>query len=155
MYKILYLYKYSDPLLRTLLITITALSMMLQAWHTCVWRLSPFSPDPPKLCQVGWGALLHSNIQVSPDVWSGSSPGSGCATQRLVPKPLLRFLGCVLRVVVLLEGEPLPQRSWVLLRAGFHQGSLLYFALFICPSIQTSLPVPATEKHPYSLMLPP
>ena len=29
--------------------------------------------------------------------------------QRLVPKPLLRCLGCVLRVVVLLEGEPLNQ----------------------------------------------
>ena len=26
--------------------------------------------------------------------------------QRLVPKPLLRCLGCVFRVVVLLEGEP-------------------------------------------------
>ena len=29
--------------------------------------------------------------------------------QRLVPKPLLRYLGCVLRVVVLLEGESFPQ----------------------------------------------
>ena len=29
--------------------------------------------------------------------------------QRLVPKPLLRCLGCVLRVIVLLEDEPLPQ----------------------------------------------
>jgi hypothetical protein len=29
--------------------------------------------------------------------------------QRIVPKPLLRCLGCVLRVVVLLEGEPSPQ----------------------------------------------
>ena len=29
--------------------------------------------------------------------------------QRLVPKPLLHLLGCVLRVIVLLEGEPLPQ----------------------------------------------
>ena len=29
--------------------------------------------------------------------------------QRLVPKPLLRCLGCVLRVIVLLEGEPSPQ----------------------------------------------
>ena len=29
--------------------------------------------------------------------------------QRLVPEPLLRCLGCVLRVFVLLEGEPLPQ----------------------------------------------
>ena len=30
---------------------------------------------------------------------------------RFVPKPLLRCLGCVLRVVVLLEGEPLPQSA--------------------------------------------
>ena len=29
--------------------------------------------------------------------------------QRLVEKPLLRCLGCVLRVVVLLEGESSPQ----------------------------------------------
>ena len=29
--------------------------------------------------------------------------------ERLVPKPLLNFLDCVLRVVVLLEGETLPQ----------------------------------------------
>ena len=29
--------------------------------------------------------------------------------QRLVPKPLLCCLGCVLRVIVLLEGEPSPQ----------------------------------------------
>jgi hypothetical protein len=29
--------------------------------------------------------------------------------QKLVPKPLLRCLGCVLRVIVLLEGEPLTQ----------------------------------------------
>ena len=29
--------------------------------------------------------------------------------QRLVPKPLLRCVGYVLRVVVLLEGEPSPQ----------------------------------------------
>ena len=28
---------------------------------------------------------------------------------RVVPKPLLHCLGCVLRVVVLLEGEPLAQ----------------------------------------------
>ena len=29
--------------------------------------------------------------------------------QKLVLKPLVRCLGCVLRVVVLLEGEPSPQ----------------------------------------------
>ena len=31
--------------------------------------------------------------------------------QRLVPKPLLRCLGCVIRVVVLLEGELSPQSA--------------------------------------------
>ena len=31
----------------------------------------------------------------------------------------------------------------------------LYIAAFIFPSILTSLPVPATEKHPHSMMLPP
>ena len=29
--------------------------------------------------------------------------------QRLVPKPLMRCIGCVLRVVVVLEGEQSPQ----------------------------------------------
>ena len=31
--------------------------------------------------------------------------------QRRVPKPVLRCLGCVLRVIVLLEGEPSPQSA--------------------------------------------
>ena len=50
--------------------------------------------------------------------------------QTLVPKPLLRCLGCVLRVVVLLEGEPSPQ-SEVLSR----------FVPCIFPSILTCLPI--------------
>jgi hypothetical protein len=33
--------------------------------------------------------------------------------------------------------------------------SVLYFPLFIFASILTSLPVPAAEKHPHSMMLPP
>ena len=75
--------------------------------------LTFFSADPLKLCQVGWGASLHSYVQVSPEmldrvqVWSLAGPLKDI--QILVPKPLLRCLGCVLKVVVLLEGEPLPQ----------------------------------------------
>ena len=49
---------------------------------------------------------------LSRDVRSGSSSGSGWALkdiQRLVPKLLLHCLGCVLRVIVLLEGEPSSQ----------------------------------------------
>ena len=41
--------------------------------------LSFFSADPLKLCQIGWGALLHSYFQVSLQL--GSSPASGWATQ--------------------------------------------------------------------------
>ena len=50
-----------------------------------------FSADPLKVCQVGWGASTYSYFQVSRDVRSGSS------------------LDCLLRVIVLLEGEPSPQ----------------------------------------------
>ena len=48
-------------------------------------------------------AQLFSGL--SRDVRSGSLKN----IQRLVQKPLLRCLGCILRVVVLLEGEPFPQ----------------------------------------------
>ena len=69
-----------------------------------------FSADPLKLCQVGWGALLHSYFQVSPEMLNQvqvrALAGSLKDIQRHVPKPLLLCLGCVLRVVVLLEGEP-------------------------------------------------
>ena len=40
-------------------------------------------------------------------VWALAGPAKD--VQILVPKPLIRCLGCVLRVVVLLEGEPSPQ----------------------------------------------
>ena len=40
-------------------------------------------------------------------VWALTEPLKDI--QRLVPKPLLHCVGCVLRVVVLLEVEPLPQ----------------------------------------------
>ena len=102
--------------------------------------------------------LLHSYIQVSPEmfdqvqVWALAGPLKDI--QRLVPKPLLGCLGCVLRVIVLLEGEPSPQ-SEALSALEFSSRIALYFALFIFPSILTSLPVPAAEKHPHSMMLPP
>jgi hypothetical protein len=72
-----------------------------------------FSADPLKLCQVGWGVSLHSYFHICPEMFY-------CVRvlalveplkyfQRFVLKPLLHCLGCVLRVVVLLEGEPSTQ----------------------------------------------
>ena len=56
---------------------------------------------------------MNSYFQVSPEmfdrvqVWALAGPLKDI--QRLVPMPLLHRLGCVLGVVVLLEGEPSPQ----------------------------------------------
>ena len=107
-----------------------------------------FSACPLKLCQVRCGASKYSYFQVSFRALAGPLKD----IQRLVPKPLLHFLGCVLRVIFLLEGELWPQ-SEVLSR--FSSRIALYFAQFIFASILTSLPVPAAEKHPHSMMLPP
>ena len=71
--------------------------------------LSFFSADPFKLCQVGWGTSLHSYFQVSPEMFVRALGGTLKDIQRIVLKPLLQCLGCVLRVVVLLEGETSPQ----------------------------------------------
>ena len=87
------------------------------------------------LCQVGWGVLVHSYFQVSPEmfdrvqVWALTGPLKDI--QRLVPKPLLHCFGCVLRVVVLLERwtfAPVwgPERSGT----GFYEGSL-YVLCFV------------------------
>ena len=52
---------------------------------------------------------MHRYFQVSPEMFDWvqvqSLAGQLKDIQRLVPKPLLHFLGCELRVVVLLEGE--------------------------------------------------
>jgi hypothetical protein len=57
--------------------------------------------------------LLHSYFQVSPDMFNRvqvrALAGPLKDIQRLVSKPLLSCLGCVLRIVVLVEGEPSPQ----------------------------------------------
>ena len=57
--------------------------------------------------------MLHSYFQVSPEMFDQVQvrvlAGPLNDNQRLVPKPLLLCLGCVLRVVVLCEGEPSPQ----------------------------------------------
>jgi hypothetical protein len=74
--------------------------------------------------------------------------------QRLVLKPLPPCLGCLLRVVVLVEDEPSPQ-SEVL--SALEQIFIkdLYFAPFLLISILTRLPLPAVEKHPDRMILPP
>ena len=112
--EISHLHTYTDPLLSTLLKHLWC--SLESSW---VWRytlgtpvfgefLTFFSADPLKLCQVGWGASLHRYFQVTPERLNRDQvralAGPHKDIQRLVLKPLLRWLGCVLRV--LLEGEP-------------------------------------------------
>ena len=118
--------------------------------------------DATRLAHLYLGSFSHDSLKIpsssaqifsglSRDVRSGSSPGSGWATQghtETCPDATYALSWLCAKIVVLLEGEPSPQAE--VLRAGFHQGTL-----FIFPSILTSLPVPAAEKHPHSRMLPP
>ena len=68
---------------------------------------------PLKLHQVGWEASVHSHFQISPEmfnriqVWTLAGPHKDI--HRVVLKPLLWYLGCELRVIVLLKDEPAPQ----------------------------------------------
>ena len=76
--------------------------------------------DTTSLAHLYLGCLSHSSLQIlSKYIYFQFSPefdqvqlralaGPLKDIQRLVPKPLQRCLGCVLRVVVLLEGEPSP-----------------------------------------------
>ena len=100
------------------------LGMMPQAWHTCIWGVSPILLCRSSQALSGWmgsvAAQLFSGLSRDQ---LGSSLGSGWPLkdiQKLVLKPLLRCPGCVLRVVVLLEGEPSPQSEHS--GAGFIKG---------------------------------
>ena len=121
-----------------------------------------FSEDLLKLSQVGWGASLHSYFQVSQEMFDlvqvRALAGPLKDIQKPVPKPLQHCLGCVLRVLGSLSCWKVNLRSslrfWSLW-SRFSSRISLYFAPFIFPSILTSLSVPAAEKHPHSMMLPP
>ena len=56
---------------------------------------------------------MHSYFQVFPEMFDlvqvRALAGALKNIQRHVPKPILRCLGCVLRVIVLLKGQPSPQ----------------------------------------------
>jgi hypothetical protein len=119
--KILHLHKFSDPLLSILLKHLwqclqpwVFLSMTLPAWHTCIWGVSHSLLYRFSQVLSGWMRSVAAQLFSGPsiDVRSGSSLGCCWGTQRnsetCPPKPLLHCLGCVLKAVVQLEGEPSP-----------------------------------------------
>ena len=88
--------------------------MTLQAWHTCICGVPPIILSRSSQGLSSWiesvAAQLFSGLSrdvQSGQVWALAGPLKDI--QRLVVKPLLLCLGSVLRVAVLLEGEPSPQ----------------------------------------------
>ena len=59
------------------------LGMTLQSWHTCIWGVFPFLLYRSSQALSGWMRSVAAQIfsGLSRDVRSGSSPGSGWATQ--------------------------------------------------------------------------
>ena len=99
------------------------------------------------VCQ--WTHFLRSPEMLNwVEVRALAGPIKDIHTQEVVPKPLLHGLGCVLWVIVLLEGEPSAQSEVLnaLDQDFIKDGSLFSVCRF--SSTLTTLPVPATEKHP-------
>ena len=80
---------------------------------------------------------MDSHFQVSPEIfyWVQSKALAGPLKDihRVVPKPLLPCLGCVLRVIVLLEGEPSSQTQ--VLGQVLWARSPLRISLYLRPNI--------------------
>ena len=86
-----HLHKYSDPLLSTLfnkhlwqrLQPRVFWGMTLQAWHTCIWRVSPILLCRSSQALSGWVGSVAAQVfsGLFRDVRWDSSPGSGWATQ--------------------------------------------------------------------------
>ena len=102
-----------------------------------------FSAGPLKRCQVGWGLLVDSHFQVSPeifnwvqDIWLSHSRTFTELTQSHSCTVLAVCLGLLSCWKVNLQS-----RLWALWNR--------YFAPFSFPSALTSPPVPVAEQHPY------
>ena len=135
---------------------------MIQAWHICIWGVSPILLCRSSQTLSDWMGSIAAQLFSSlfRDVRSGSSPGSGWATQghsetcpEATPCSIVFdvYLGSLSCWKVNLRPS---LRSWVLW-SRFSPRISLYNVPFIFPSILTSLTVPAAEKHPHSVMLPP
>ena len=143
---------------------------MVEAHLTAITALSLLGYDATSLAHLYLGSLSHSSqalscwmgsIAAQPfsglsrDVRLGSNSGSGWAIQGHCPEATSALSW-------LCAWGRCPVGRWTV--APFwgpeHSGTGFYkisldFAPIIFPSILTSLPVPAAEKHPHSMMLPP
>jgi hypothetical protein len=159
---------YSDPLLNTLLKHLwqrlqywVFLGMMLQAWHTCIWGVSPVLHCTSSQALAGWmGSVTAQIFSVSLQrCLIGFKSGLWLGHSRTL-RDLSRSNSCV---VWLSAYGRCPVGRWTFtpvwgpesFGAGSYRASFCTFLRSSFPTILTSLPVPATDKHLHSMMLPP
>ncbi len=134
---------------------------MQQVFHTWIWGSSAIPPCRSSPVLSGWMVNVGGQpfLGLSRDAQLGLSQGSGWAIQETVTELLWSHSFIILAVCLgslscwKVNLRP-SLRSWALWRR-FSSRISLYLAAFIFPSIATSHPVPAAEKHPHSMMLPP
>lgn len=156
--------KYSDPLLSRL------------SWSTFGSNYSLLGYDAPRfahldlfiffailLCRssvrLDGGPSVDSHFQVSPEicyqVQIRAPVGPRRDINRVIPKPLLHSLAVCLRSWSCWKVNLRPSLRSLALWTRFSFRISPWFAPFSFPSTLTSRPVPATEKLPHSMMLPP
>ncbi len=134
---------------------------MQQVFHTWIWGSSAIPPCRSSPVLSGWMVNVGGQpfLGLSRDAQLGLSQGSGWAIQEqsrsCCEATLFVILAVCLGSLSCWKVNLRPSlRSWALWRR-FSSRISLYLAAFIFPSIATSRPVPAAEKHPHSMMLPP
>ncbi len=135
---------------------------MQQVFHTWIWGSSAIPPCRSSPVLSGWMVNVGGQpfLGLSRDAQLGLSQGSGWLGHSRTVTELLWSHSFVILAVCLgslscwkVNLRP-SLRSWALWRR-FSSRISLYLAAFIFPSIATSRPVPAAEKHPHGMMLPP
>ncbi len=134
---------------------------MQQVFHTWIWGSSAIPPCRSSPVLSGWmvnvggqpflGSLQRCSIGFKSGLWLGHSR---TVTELLWSHSFVILAVCLGSLSCWKVNLRPSLRSWALWRR-FSSRISLYLAAFIFPSIATSRPVPAAEKHPHSMMLPP
>lgn len=118
-----------------------------------------FRADPLRLRHTGRWVSVNCVLQVSPQMFDGVKSGF-CLDHSGIFRDLLWSHSCAVLSVLYVSGHCRVEMwtvtpVWVCVhsRGGFLQDDSVFGCIH--PSTVTSLPVPDTEKHLYSMMLPP